>query len=144
MATLNDKQKTFIVQELACFQTYSEVAAAVKELFGVEIQRQQVYLYDPTKNKVAQKWQEIFKAARAKFLEETAEIAIANKSYRLRELDKIYQNQKSAKSQNTKAMKDTLEQAAKESGDAFTNKRVIDLNNVSELTDEELQSIVQS
>jgi len=125
MATLNDKQKTFIVQELACYQTYSEVAASVKDIFGIEILRQQVYIYDPTKNKVAKKWQDIFEATRTKFLDDTSSIAVASKSYRLRELDKIYQNQKAAKNQNTKAMKDTLEQAAKEAGDAFTNKREI-------------------
>jgi hypothetical protein len=125
MPKLDEQQKTFIVQELACFQTYSEVAASVKELFGVEIERQQVYVYDPTKNKVAEKWRKIFDATREKFIADTASIAIAHKSYRLRELDAIYRGQKAAKIQNTKAMKETLEQAAKEAGDAFTNKREI-------------------
>lgn len=126
MATLKDVHKTFIVQELACFQSYSEVAGSVKQMFGLEIERQQVYSYDPTRNKIAAKWTAIFDATRAKFLDDISKIPIANKAVRLFELQKIYENQKAAKSQNTKAMKDTLEQAAKESGDAFSNKQKLE------------------
>lgn len=122
MPTLKEIHKTFIVQELACFQSYSEVAAAVKETFGIEIERQQVYSYDPTRNKVAEKWQEIFDATRKKFLEDVSSIPIANKAFRLNELWKIYQSYKTSKTPNTKAMKDTIEQASKESGDHNTNK----------------------
>lgn len=123
MPTLKDIHKTFIVQELACFQSYSEVAAGVKEMFGIEIERQQVYSYDPTKNKVAEKWQKIFDATRKKFLEDVSSIPIANKAFRLNELWKIYQSYKTSKTPNTKAMKETIEQASKESGDHNTNKQ---------------------
>jgi hypothetical protein len=47
MPTLTDEIKTFIVKSLACFDTPSQVAEAVKVNFDVEISRQHVYAYDP-------------------------------------------------------------------------------------------------
>ena len=49
MATLKEPVKIFIVQSLACRDTPQEVADAVKQEFGIEIGRQQVAAYDPTK-----------------------------------------------------------------------------------------------
>lgn len=127
MATLSDKHKNFIVEQLAMYSTPQEVADLVKNQFGIELARSQVNNYDPTTSyyKGSKKWLEIYTTVRQKFLTETSSIAVANKAYRLRELDTIYKNQKSSKIQNTVAMKDTLEQAAKESGDAFTNRKEI-------------------
>lgn len=127
MATLLNHHKTFIVQQLAMFGTPQEVAALVKGEFGIEIERGQISNYDPTRAyyKGSKKWLEIHNATRSQFLSDTSSIAVANKAYRLRELDSIYKNQKAAKIQNTAAMKDTLEQAAKESGDAYTNRREV-------------------
>lgn len=123
MSELSKEIQTFIVQQLAMYQTPQEIVGLVKENFEVEISRQQAFYYNADMNpKLPKKWREIFNATRENFLTDVSSIPIAQKSFRLRELDKIYQNQKSAKSQNTKAMKDTLEQAAKESGDAFTNR----------------------
>lgn len=123
MSEISKEIKTFIVQQLAMYQTPQEIVDLVKEAFDTEISRQQAFYYNADMNpKLPKKWREIFNATREKFLSDVSSIPIAQKSFRLRELDKIYQNQKKAKQQNTKAMKDTLEQAAKESGDAFTNK----------------------
>ncbi|MDR0070944.1 DUF2280 domain-containing protein, partial [Acinetobacter sp. 11520] len=49
MATLNKKQKLFIVQSLAVFNTPQETVSLVKEEFDIEVSRQQVESYDPTK-----------------------------------------------------------------------------------------------
>lgn len=106
------------------FETPQEIANLVKEEFDVTISRQAVHWYNADMNpKLPKKWKQIFASTRRKFLSSQATIGIAQKSYRLRELDKIYQKQKASKIQNTKAMRETLEQAAKESGDAFSNKQ---------------------
>ena len=42
MAALKSEVKSFIVQALACFDTPSQVAEAVKNEFGVVLSRQQV------------------------------------------------------------------------------------------------------
>ncbi|WP_244135862.1 DUF2280 domain-containing protein [Burkholderia vietnamiensis] len=49
MAALPDAIKVFIVQALACFDTISRTAKAVREEFGVEVSPQQCERYDPTK-----------------------------------------------------------------------------------------------
>lgn len=145
MASIKKHVKLFIVQQFALFASSSEIIESVKDEFGADVTKQQINHYNGNlPGKLTEEFREIFEKTRAEFLEGKTKIAIGEKFYRLNELDKIYKKQKNAKQQNTKAMKDTLEQAAKESGDAFTNKRVIDLNNVSELTDEELESIVKS
>ena len=50
MAALKSEVKSFIVQALACFDTPSQVAEAVKNEFGVVLSRQQVETHDPTKS----------------------------------------------------------------------------------------------
>ena len=47
MPTLTDEVKEFIVKGLACFDTPSQVAEAVRVNFGIEVSRQQVFSYDP-------------------------------------------------------------------------------------------------
>lgn len=49
MATLNKKQKLFIVQALVVFNTPQETVSLVKEEFDIDVSRQQVESYDPTK-----------------------------------------------------------------------------------------------
>ncbi|TWA71903.1 hypothetical protein FBZ84_101169 [Azospirillum baldaniorum] len=123
MAALNDDAKLFIVQALACFDTPSQVVEAVKQEFGEVIPRQQVELYDPTKRagrKLAEKWKAIFKETRETFLEDTSAIGISHKAVRLRALNRM-----AAKAEtmgNMALAAQLMEQAAKECGDAFTNK----------------------
>lgn len=126
MAKLNQQIQTYIVQQFAMFATPQEIVDLVKENFNVETSRPQVFFYNADMNpKLNKKWVEIFKATRKKFLDETSSIAIANKSFRLKELDAMYRTQKNSKLQNSKAMRETLEQAAKESGDSYTNRKEI-------------------
>ncbi|MFH4247123.1 DUF2280 domain-containing protein, partial [Acinetobacter baumannii] len=49
MASLNKKQKLFIVRSLAVFNTPQETVSLVKEEFNIDVTRQQVETYDPTK-----------------------------------------------------------------------------------------------
>lgn len=49
MATLNKKQKLFIVRSLAQFNTPQETVLLVKEEFTIDVSRQQCEAYDPTK-----------------------------------------------------------------------------------------------
>lgn len=48
MARLTEVQKEYIVDRLACYSSPTQVVDLVKDLFGVEIVRQQVQHYDPT------------------------------------------------------------------------------------------------
>lgn len=86
MASLKSEVKAFIVQSLACFDPPSQVVDAVLKEFGVKITRQQAESHDPNKaagKTLAKKWIDMFNATRDRFQNETADIAIANKAYRL-------------------------------------------------------------
>lgn len=125
MAALSSEVKAFIVQALACFDTPSQVAEAVKREFNIDVSRQQVESHDPTKRcskTLAKRWVEMFHDARKRFREETVDIPIANRAYRLRALGRMAE-----KAENMKNMALTaqlLEQAAKEVGDVYVNRRI--------------------
>lgn len=123
MAALKPEVKAFIIQSLACFDTPSQVVESVKKEFGLTISRQQAEAHDPTKASskgLAKKWIEMFHATRKRFLTETSDIPIANKAYRLRVLDRMATN--AEKMKNYGMTSQLIEQAAKEMGDAYTNK----------------------
>ena len=123
MAALKGEVKAFIVQSLACFDTPSQVVESVKKEFGLAIPRQQVESHDPTKANVkglAQKCVDMFNATRERFQSEVADIPIANKAYRLRVLDRMATRAEGMK--NLALTAEIIEQAAKECGDAYTNR----------------------
>ena len=123
MAALRDEVKAFVVQALACFDTPSQVVASVKERFGLDVTRQQCEAYDPTKyvgRNLHVKWQTLFHDTRKRFREETAEIPIANRAFRLRALGRFVERAETMK--NIGLAMQILEQAAKEVGDIYVNR----------------------
>ena len=93
MAALKEPVKIFIVQSLACFETPQQVADAVKQDFKIEVSRQQVAAYDPTKyvgRNLSKKLKDLFESTRAEFKASVYDIPLANKSVRLNELQKMY------------------------------------------------------
>lgn len=125
MAALNNEVKAFIVQALACFDTPSQVAETVKREFNIEVSRQQVETHDPTKRcskTLARRWVTLFHDTRQRFREETADIPIANRAYRLRALSRIVE--KAENMRNLSLALQVLEQAAKEVGDVYVNRRI--------------------
>jgi hypothetical protein len=124
MATLNNEVKGFIVQALACFDTPSQVVEAVKQEFGIEISRQLCESHDPTKRSgvnLAKKWVTLFHDTRKRFREETAEIPIANRAFRLRALNRMADRAESMR--NIPLAVQIIEQAAKEVGDIYVNRQ---------------------
>lgn len=123
---LSEAVKTFVVQSLACFDTPSVVAAAVKKEFGEEITRQAVESYDPNKKagaNLANKWRALFEETRKTFLDDTAEIGISHRTVRLRALQRMAA--KAEDQGNMVLAAQLLEQAAKEMGNAFTNRHEV-------------------
>lgn len=123
-AKLSDDVKMFIVQALACFDSPSTVAAAVNKLHRVTVSRQLVENYDPEKmagRAVSERWRILFEATRKAFLEDTSKIAIAHRAVRLRTLQRLAE--KAETQGNIVFTASLLEQAAKECGDMFTNRR---------------------
>lgn len=123
MAVLKSEVKSFIVQALACFDTPSQVVESVKTEYGLVVSRQQVETHDPTKKAgkgLAAKWATLFHDTRKRFREETAEIPIANRAFRLRALGRFVERAETMK--NIGLAMQILEQAAKEVGDIYVNR----------------------
>ena len=120
--TLTDDVKTFIVQANARFDPPSRVAEAVKAKFGVVVTRAQVERYDPDKangRHLTEGLRATFKSTR----EKVDDIPIAHKGWRLRELQRILERAEHM-GDGPLALQ-ALEQAAKERGDAYTNRREV-------------------
>jgi hypothetical protein len=119
---LTDEVKTFIVKGLARYETPTRVAASVKTHFGIEIDRRQVFAYDPAgSRRPAKRWIDLHAATRAKFSRAAGEIGVAQKIVRLRMLDR-FANRADEANQMERACR-ILEQAAKECGGFYEKQR---------------------
>ncbi len=119
MAALKEPVKIFIVQSLACFETPQQVADAVQQRFGIEIDRRQCEGYDPTKfsgRNLSKKLKDLFERTRKDFRENIEDIAIANKAFRLRELQKMYEDS----GRNKRVKQNLLKQAFQETDGRIT------------------------
>ncbi|EJM09752.1 hypothetical protein PMI21_05484 [Pseudomonas sp. GM18] len=124
MAALQNDVKAFIVQALACFDTPSQVVEAVQKEYGISVTRQQVETHDPTKTSgkgLAKRWVTMFEDTRKRFREETSEIPIANRAFRLRAMNRFVEKAETMK--NIGLAMQILEQAAKEVGDVYVNRQ---------------------
>lgn len=123
---MTDEIKTFVVQQLAAFDTPSQVVEAVKQEFDVTMTPQAVQAYDPTKyagRNCAEKWRVLFEKSRKAFLEDVSAIPIANRSTRVRALNRMAAKAEAMK--NYKLAADLHKQAAEEMGNAYTNRREV-------------------
>lgn len=122
MAALTEEQKLFAVLNLATFHSLTEVQALLKEVYGLEASLQQIQRYDPDTaagRKLGQKFKVEFERARDKFIEDMSSIAIAHRSYRLREIGRLYEaNRKGSR----KLSADLLVQAAREAGGMYERR----------------------
>jgi hypothetical protein len=155
MAKLPASVKVFIIEWVACFDSTSTVAAAVKEAFGLSVPVQTIEAHDPTKSSSktqGKRWRGLFHAKRAEFLAGIDRIGITHKVKvtRMQRLERHHNKMEAAG--NVPAS--LLEQAAKEMGDVFTNRRATEVSgagggpieathffNLKNLTDEELAAL---
>lgn len=129
MARLSEPHKRYVVIRLGHFRTPTEIVEEVKELFGLELTRQQVFYYDPTapSSKTPKKWAKLFGEARDEYLAAEATVGIAHERYRLEQLQELYRRAKTAgRAGNIPLAAQLLEQAAKERGGVFTNRHKLE------------------
>ena len=123
MATLKEPVKMFIVQSLACFETPQQVADAVEEIYKIKIDRKQCHSYDPTKyagRNLSKKLKDLFEQTRNDFRKNIEDIAIANKAFRLRELQNMYEDS----GKNKRAKQNLLKQAFQETDGRVTKQEI--------------------
>ncbi|MGC2239131.1 MAG: DUF2280 domain-containing protein [Pyrinomonadaceae bacterium] len=121
----NDAQ-IFVVMQLAMFEKATIVREQLKQIHGVEIELPAILHYDIKSQKFPEKWRELFVKTRASFIKDTSSIWISHKAVRLSKIQRMFETEESQLRQNKKFMRELLEQAAKESGDAYTNRLKID------------------
>jgi hypothetical protein len=155
MASFTKPQKLFVIERLACYDSPSEVAKAFAEVFDHEPSRQQIETYDATKprnrGRMSADLIELFESTRASFLDDVSQVPIANRAVRIRELQKMVDAQKTKAHPDQRLVASLLEQAAKEEGGMFTNRREhtgkdggpIDFRLFDEATDDELDRLLQ-
>lgn len=148
MARLTEDVKLFIVQRLACFESLPAVVQSVKEEFGLDVTRQAIQAYDPSKSQaknMSKKLKAIFEETRKKFLDDTSAIPISHKAVRLATLQRLVDN--AERRGNAVLVSSLLEQAAKEVGDSYTNKQRVEHSGKLDLeqrTDDELKNMLAS
>lgn len=126
--TLNEEQKEWIVTQWAMMIPASQILKGFEERFGAAITANQARDYNPTtartRGKSMRKWKVLHDHIRHKFLTEIADIPIANASVRLHRLEQLCVG--AMAKGNAPLAAEIIEQAAKEVGGLFTNKREIE------------------
>lgn len=133
MAKLNDEQKAFIVCAFARWSRTRDILRAFEAEFGFQIDSRQLDNYnldgwrsrrfedDGNRKDPMKKWRPLFEETRKKFTAQVIAIPIANPAFRLQALQDMFDDAMGKKNYHKAA--ELLEQAAKESGGAFTNTR---------------------
>lgn len=132
MTKLTDPIRAFIVRGLACFDSPTQVSNAVKDEFGIAVPRELVQKYHPERvasRGLAKRWRVQFAVQRQAFLRVVAEIPIANQAVRLRTLQR--QLERAERINNPVLVLQILEQAAKEIGGAYGDRRRVELSGPS-------------
>jgi len=127
MAALKEPVKIFIVQSLACFETPQQVADSVEETYKIKIDRKQCHSYDPTKyagRNLSKKLKDLFYETRKKFQENILDIPIANKAFRLKELQNMYEDS----GRNKRAKQNLLKQAFQETDGRVSRQEITGAN----------------
>lgn len=124
---LDHDVKVYVVQRLACYETPKQVVEGVKEEFDVDMSTQHTYKYDPTRvsgQSMGEELKELFYKTRKEFNENVSLIPIAQKAYRVQCL--LEMQTKTMAKGNYALASSLLEQAAKEMGEAYTNRQKVD------------------
>lgn len=100
-----------------------QVVEAVKQEYKIEITRQQVALYDPTKvagRNLSKKLKDLFTRTCKDFRANIEDIAIANKAFRLKELQGMYDDS----GKNKRLKQNLLKQAFQETDGRVTKQEI--------------------
>lgn len=119
MTTLPGHVCAHIVTALACYESPEQVAASVKQQFGLVLTRQRIEAWHPERRagaKLGAHWREMFYETRRKLLAEMEDIPIACRSYRLKVLQRVAEQAEAAG--NLPLAMQVLAQAAREVGAA--------------------------
>lgn len=117
---LTNDVKALIVDRIAQFLSPQEVVDEIKRQFGIELNRQTIERYDPSKVagvNLSKRWRVLFDARRRAYLSAVENVPIANLAVRLQWLQDMVLDLKAMR--NYLGAARLLEQAAREVGGAY-------------------------
>jgi hypothetical protein len=120
---LTEAQRADVVMRLACYDLPCAIVKGLKEDFGVEISRQAIERYDPTRNNgrtCPERWAALFYETRRRLVEGIADIGAAHKMVRIRWLDQMARRK--IADENTAEARALLKQVAEEMGEGVTHR----------------------
>lgn len=144
---LTEAHRAWIVTKYATYARTYEILREFEEEFGFAIPGNRCRNYDlsgvetedEAKAKGVLKWMPLFRETRERFNASVTAIPIASATYRVKKLDQMFDAAFAKRNYKTAAQ--LLEQAAKETGGMFTNKR--ELTGAVTHTHEEVPSEVK-
>ena len=93
---LTHGEKADVVRRLACFEQPGAIAKSMKEDLGIEITRQSVAFYDPTRysrRRCPKCWADLFWTTRAEFIAGKPDVGAAHGVVRVHWLDRMARDQ---------------------------------------------------
>lgn len=131
-SVLNEEQRAWLVTAWATFKRPADIYDEFREKFGFDVKQQTAASYnctgirdmDHAKERGLAKWLPLHNKARTEFQDAIKDIPIADATYRMQQLDKLFEHAMAKGNHNSAAR--YLEQAAKEAGGAFSNRRVLE------------------
>lgn len=112
----------FIVSSFACWHTAQEICKLILTEFGIRLVPHQTYKYDPERpagRDLSEELLRLHKEAREEYRNRVSDVPIASKRYRLDQLQKLYDQEQALPCPNSKNLRQTIEQAAKEAADFY-------------------------
>jgi hypothetical protein len=148
---LTREQQVHVVMRLACYDTPTAIAQSLREQFGVEITRQSIEFYDPTKlagKRCPKPWSDLFQATRAKLIDGTADIGAAHRLVRIERRARMAE--RAEQKEQFAAANALYNSIAREVGGGFTNRREsggrganpAQVRSIYDYSDDELRAIV--
>lgn len=123
---INHEQKVFIIRSLAHFNSLTETARLFFDEYNIDFPLPAIQRYDPTKvrgHDLKEEYKNLFFELRSQYMEQEQNIPIAHRFVRLKRLEDEYNN-----NDDPNIRLKVLEQASKEVGGLYTNKRDLDVN----------------
>lgn len=133
-SNLTEEQRAWLVTAWATFKRAPDIVTEFEQTFGFKLATPNAHKYncsgitsiEEAKHRGLAKWMDLHNKVRTEFEAAIKDIPIANATYRMQQLDKMFEDAMGKR--NFRMAASLLEQAAKESGGAFSNKRVVEGN----------------
>lgn len=142
---LSEEAKDFAILCFARFMSPTQVCEAIKDRFGIGVERNHIQTYDPTSVKgrtcLGKKRKAMFELTRERFLKELEDIPIANRAVRLHQLQIAFDG--ALEKRNVGMAMKLLEQAAKEAGNFHSNEKHVHHSGkiaVEEVSEDEMRN----